>query len=171
MNRCMRLVLWAAMAAASAAGADVVFHKSKVFDSHGKDNKVDLVFLSDKRAMVVRRNVSSLTEIPYDAIDKVAYGYSQRHRVKEGAGVIIDSCGAALPLSIITCPAGVAGGPVVMLTKSKNHWLYVDYKDAFGSRQLVLMLDKSEYQTIISTTKAQTGKDVEALPEEGKKRN
>ena len=162
MNRYLSLVLLVGMAATSAAGEDAVFHKSRIFDSHGKAHEVDLVFLGESKTIVVREKISVLTHIPFDTIDKVASGYSTHHRVKEGAEVMT---GGGL-----LWPVGVVFGPALMSTKSKDHWLYVDYKDVGGAKQLVLKLDKSEYQRVIATTKARTGRDVEILPKEGKEK-
>ena len=51
-----------------------------------------------------------------------------------------------------------------MLTKSKNHWLYVDYKDTDGKpKDLKLKLDKSEYRQVLETAAQQTEKHVETL--------
>jgi hypothetical protein len=55
---------------------------------------------------------------------------------------------------------------VVMLTKSKSHFLTVEYHEGTASKELVLRLDKSEYRDILATAKEQTGKDVA-----GKKEN
>ena len=60
-----------------------------------------------------------------------------------------------------------------MLTKSKNHWLYVDYKDADGKpKDITLKLDKSEYETALKTVKELSGKDVEiTTPKKGEKKD
>src|SRR5579862_3626054 len=169
MNRYVHITLLAGMAASSAAGNDVVFHKSRTFDNHGKEHKVDLVFLGDYKAMVVREKTTIIANIPFGAIDKVAYGYAKNHRIGEGGTIMSAGCCPGLA-SIVTLPAGVLVGGGVMLTKEKKHWLYVDYKDAGGAKESVLMLDKSEYQKVITAIRAQTGRDVEILPEEGKEK-
>lgn len=169
MNRYVHFTLLVGIAAATAAGEDVVFHKSTIFDSHGKEHKVDLLFMSENKAMVEREKTTIIAYVPFGAIDKVAYGYSKRHRVKEGAQIMEPRC--ADPLSCgVMIPAGLLFGSGVMLSKEKKHWLYVDYKDAGGPKQSVLRLDRSEYQNVIAAIKAQTGKDVEMLPEEGKEK-
>jgi hypothetical protein len=175
MNRYVGIALLVGMAAASVVGEDAVFHKSTIFDSHGKERKVDLVFLSENKGMVVREKTTIVANIPFGVIDKVAYGYSKRHRVSEGAQVAAAptlipcvglECLVVAPVEAVVILTGVG----LMLTKEKKHWLYVNYKDAGASKQLVLKLDKSEYQKVIAATKAQTGKDVEILPEEGKEK-
>ena len=172
MNLYVRITLLTCMAAASAAGDDVVFHKSAIFDSHGKEHKVDLLFMGENSAMVVREKTTIVANIPFAAIDKVSYGYSKRHRIREGAEVATIrplACGGLD--CVVTTPASILFGSGVMLTKEKKHWLYVDYKDAGVPKQAVLKLDNSEYQKVIAATKTQTGRDVEMLPEEGKERN
>lgn len=58
--------------------------------------------------------------------------------------------------------ASLGAGAIVMLTKSKNHWFYVDYKDADGKPQdLTLKLDKNEYEMVLKTAKEMSGKEVE----------
>ena len=42
-------------------------------------------------------------------------------------------------------------GAVVMLTKSKNHFLTVNYQDGAAAKELILRLDKSEYRDILAT--------------------
>lgn len=163
MNRYVRIALLAGMAAALAAGEDVVFHKSQIFDSHGKEHKVDLVFLGDNSAMVVREKTTIVANIPFSVIDKVAYGYSKRRRLTEGAAVMLYP-------NVLLIPVDLLVGSALMFTKEKKHWLYVDYKDTAASKQLVLELDKSEYQKVIAATKTQTAIDVEILPEEGKEK-
>jgi len=51
---------------------------------------------------------------------------------------------------------------MLLLTKSKNHWFYVDYQDADGkAKDLTLKLDKSEYERVLKTAKEMSGKEVE----------
>ncbi len=55
-------------------------------------------------------------------------------------------------------PWGV--GAVVGLTKSKKHWLEIDFHDQDKPRALVLNLDRRDYQKVCDAAKAHTGKDV-----------
>ena len=98
--------------------------------------------------MVVRVADRDFVSIPYDKIDKLSYEYSKKHRITQGAIVMVASLGA---------------GAVVMLTKSKSHWLYVDYRQESGAATLVLRMDKKNYKTILNTAKEQTGKQVAFL--------
>ena len=78
------------------------------------------------------------------------------------AGCTGIDCIVALPMDA----AAAVAGAVVISTKEKKHWLSVDYKDIGGAREFVVQLDKSEYQRIITAIKAQSGKDVEIIPDE-----
>ncbi|MBS1789334.1 MAG: hypothetical protein JST85_16535 [Acidobacteria bacterium] len=121
------------------------FGKTKMIDAKGKEVPVTLEF--DKTGLSVKALKASVADVPYDSIDKLSYEMASRHRVKEGAVVMIASLGV---------------GAVVMMTKSKNHWFYVDYKDADGKpKDLTLKLDKSEYENVLKTAKEMSGKDVE----------
>lgn len=132
----------------STAGAEA-FVKTKVVDPKGRELPVSLEFDGGRRMMCVKLHKSNFAEVPYANVDKLAYEMASRHRVKEGAVVMIASLGA---------------GAILMATKSKNHWLYVDYKDEKGSAQtLTMKLDKSEYEKALKTAAAETGKEVTTL--------
>jgi hypothetical protein len=128
-----------------AAGHEVIFHRTQVVDAKNHQAHADLVFSSPTRTMSLRAADHVLAEIAYDHIDKISYEFSKHHRIKEGAIVMVASLGA---------------GGVVMLTKSKSHWLYVDYKENGLPKTLVLRMDKKEYKNIMITARAQTGKEV-----------
>ncbi len=130
-----------------------VFHKTKVIDAKGKEVPVDIDFDKGRQSLMVKptdkKAAENLTDVPYGSIEKLSYELSSRHRVKEGAVVMIASLGA---------------GAVVMLTKSKNHWFYVDYKEQDGTvKSLTLKLDKGEYEKVLKAAREQTGKEVEKL--------
>lgn len=142
--------------AATGAGQAQTFNKTKMIDAKGKEVSVTLAF--DKTALAVKTLKTPIADVPYASISKLSYEQASRHRVKEGAVVMIASLGI---------------GGIVMLTKSKNHWLYVDYKDADGKpKDLTLKLDKSEYETVLKTAKEMSGKDVEIItPKKGEKKD
>jgi hypothetical protein len=144
--------------ASSATAEDVTFRKSKIADAKAKERKVDLIFEGDGKAIALRQNKTAVAIVPDSAIDQLAYGYSKRHRVKEGGQVMLSGG--------ILWPAALVSGSVMMLTKTKSHWFYIDYTDVSGPRQLILRLDKSEYQKILEAAKAHTGKAVDILPEQ-----
>ena len=68
--------------------------------------------------------------------------------------------------------ASVGAGAVVMLTKSKKHYLTVGYHDGTTPKELVVRMDKSEYRNILAAAAEQTGKNVDLIgtPAAGKKR-
>jgi hypothetical protein len=128
-----------------AAADDVVFHRTQLVDGKNHETHADLIFSPSTRTLSVRVADRMLAEVPYDRIDKISYEYSKHHRVKQGAIIMVASLGA---------------GSIVMLTKSKSHWLYVDYKDNDISKSIVLRMDKKEYKNILLTAREQTGKEV-----------
>jgi hypothetical protein len=85
-------------------------------------------------------------EIPYAGVDTVTYEYAERHRIAEGAGVM-----ALSPLT----------GVILMTTKTKSHWLTIQYHEANARQEAVLQLDKSEYREVIAVLETRTGKKVE----------
>jgi len=149
---------------ASTPAKDIGFYKSKIPGTGGKEGKVDLVFQGDAKVIAVSQYGNSIALVPYSAIEKLGYSYSKRHRVKEGVQAMIGGVNGIG--SIVTFPLGVVAGSVLMVTKSKSHWFYIDYTDVSGSHEVILRLDKSEYQKILDTAKALTGKDVDMLPEQ-----
>jgi len=85
--------------------------------------------------------------IPYAAIEKFSYEFSKRHRVNEK--------------TIATAPIGI--GAVVMLTKSRTHWLEIDYRHEEITKAYVVRMDKKNYIRILDAIKAHTGKDPDIL--------
>jgi hypothetical protein len=151
MKRALSCLIMLMLSTINVARAET-FHKTKVVDAKGKEASVEVDFDKEKQSLTVsgpnKKKPESVSMVPYGAIEKLSYERSARHRVKEGAVVMIASLGA---------------GAVVMLTKSKNHWLYVDYKQDGTSKNLTLKLDKGEYEKVLKTAAEQTGKQVEKL--------
>ena len=131
-----------------ALGDDVAFNNVKLADARGKQTDASLIFNESNKAMVVKVADRDVATIPYDKIDKLSYEYSKKHRITQGAIIMVASLGT---------------GAVVMLTKSKSHWLYVDYHQDSSASTVVLRMDKKNYKKIIDTANAQTGKQVENL--------
>jgi hypothetical protein len=107
---------------------------------------VDLTIGSTQLEIVGKKpkDFGSLT-IPFASIDTITYESDTRHRIAEGA----------VPLSPV--------GAVIMTTKTTSYWLDIHYHDATGAHTAVLQLDKTEYQQVLDTLKARTGKEI---PEE-----
>ena len=80
----------------------------------GKQADANLIFSDNSKKVIVRVADRDFVTIPYDQLDKVSYEYTKKHRITEGALVMVASLGA---------------GAVVMLTSSKSHWLYMDYHE------------------------------------------
>lgn len=127
---------------------DIAYRNVKLADAKGKQTDASLLFSDSNKAMVVRVADRDFISIPFDGIDKISYEYSKKHRITQGALVMVASLGA---------------GAVVMLTKSKSHWLYVDYHQEGAPRSLVLRMDKKNYKKILDTAGTQTGKQVAFL--------
>lgn len=114
-------------------------------DKKGETIKGALAFDSVKKTMsLARADGSVAVSIPYDSIKSLLYERSSKPRYAEG--ILL-----AWPL---------------LLTKSKKHYLTVQYTDATGQGQFAIFhLDKSNYQVILATAEAQTGKKVERSEE------
>jgi hypothetical protein len=143
------------LAAANLTLADeTAFRGVKLADAKGKQTDATLIFSDDNRNIVVRVADRDFVTIPYEQVDKFSYEYTKKHRVTQGAIVMAASLGA---------------GAIVMLTKSKSHWLYIDFHEENVPKTLVLRMDKKEYQNIIQAAKTHTGKDVQFTGESGEK--
>jgi len=140
--------------ASSKPVADTTFRGVKIADAKGKQPDALLIFSDSNKKLSVRVADQDFVAIPYDQIDKVSYEYTKKHRVTQGAIVMVASLGA---------------GAVVMLTKSKSHWLYIDFHEQAASKSTVLRMDKNQYKSIIDAVKTHTGKEVAMLKEGEKK--
>lgn len=117
---------------ASGVGQAQTFRKTKMVDGKGREVPVELDFDKQMRLLTVKALTAFVVEVSYSSIEKLSYEQASRHLVKEGAILMIASLGA---------------GGIVMLTKSKNRWLYVDYKDVYNKTVgLILKLDKADLQ-------------------------
>jgi hypothetical protein len=135
---------------------ETAFNGCKLADVKGKQADARLVFSDEAKSMIVRVADRDFVTIPYESIDKVSYDYAKKHRITQGAIVMVASLGA---------------GAIVMLTKSKSHWLYVDFHEQNAPKSLVLRMDKKEYQKIFEAVKNHTGKDVQFIGQAGKNKD
>jgi urate oxidase len=149
LKRFFALLLVALLASATAFADDASFDV-KIADAKGTQSNAMLVLADSNKNVVIRIADQPLATIPYDHVDKLSYEYTKKHRITQGAIVMVASIGI---------------GAIVMVTKSKSHWLYIDYHDQTGSKTVVLRLDKKDYTTILEAVKAHTGKNVEMLGE------
>jgi len=134
-------------------GEETAFNGCKLADVKGKQAEARLIFSDDAKSVIVRSVDRDVVTIPYENIDKFSYDYAKKHRITQGAIVMVASQGA---------------GAIVMLTKSKSHWLYIDFHEQNAPKSVVLRMDKNEYQKIIAAVKTHTGKDVQFIGEAGK---
>lgn len=128
--------------------ADQASFNVKLADAKGKQADARLAFSDDNKNLSVHVADRDLVTVSYDQLDKFSYEYTKKHRITQGAVVMIASLGA---------------GAIVMLTKSKSHWLYIDYHEQNIPKSVVLRMDKGDYKKIFEAVKAHTGKDVEML--------
>ena len=128
---------------------DATFRRVKMVDAKGQQTKATLTFHDQDKSLVVQPVKGAAVTIPYDHADTFSYEYTKKHRVGVGA--------------IVLLTVSVVGGIVVMCTQSTKHWLDIDYHDSGTPRNIVLRLDKHNYQRVTDAVKTRTGKDVEFL--------
>jgi hypothetical protein len=148
MKRLISVLLIALVAINLCLAEEAAFSGVKLADARGKQVDARLIFSDTNKNLVVRVAERDLVTVPYDRLDKFSYEYTKKHRVTQGAIVMVASLGA---------------GAIVMLTKSKSHWLYIDFHEQNAPKSVVLRMDKKEYKSIFEAVKAHTGKDVEFL--------
>jgi hypothetical protein len=114
---------------------DVTFNKSG-YSSLKQPRETAVVFtIADSSLLIKSKKETKKMEsvdlkIPYPAIDSMSYEFASRHRTQEGA--------ALSGLSL-------AGGLILMSTKTKSYWLRIDYHEGDAKQSTMLRLDKSEY--------------------------
>ena len=128
--------------------ADETAFNVKLPDAKGKQAEARLIFSDDNKNLAIHVADHDLVTVPYDQLDKFSYEYTKKHRITQGALVMVASLGA---------------GAIVMLTKSKSHWLYIDYHEQSVPKSVVLRMDKGDYKKIFEAVKTHTGKEVEML--------
>jgi hypothetical protein len=133
--------------AAGAWGEDVVFHDTRLSTlDESKEARVDLT-ISDTR-LTIEEPKESPVEVPYSSIQKMTYEFDRHHRIFGGALV-----------SVLSPAAGI----IMMSTKTKSHWLVVEYDPGNGLKTVVLRLDKSNYQKVLTALESKSGKQVDSL--------
>jgi hypothetical protein len=132
---------------------DVSFSNVKLADAKGKQADAKLIFSDSTKSIVIRVSDRDLASIPYGSLDKLSYEYTKKHRIASGAVIMVFSLGA---------------GAVVMLTKSKSNWLYIDFHEQDAKKTFVLKLEKKDLQKIFDAAKTHTGKEVIDLGNAGK---
>lgn len=133
----------------SARADDVTFSKSRYSSvKQPKESDVALTITDSKLVIRGKKDNDLNLEIPFSSIDAMSYELAARHRTGEGASLAMLSPGAGL---------------VLMATKTKSHWLDIEYHQGDAKQLTILRLDKSEYEKVISTLEARTGKHIATL--------
>jgi hypothetical protein len=148
MKRIVSVLLIVLVAINLGIAEETAFSGVKLADAKGKQADARLIFSDSNKNLVVRVADRDFVTVPYDQLDKFSYEYTKKHRVTQGAIVMVASLGA---------------GAIVMLTKSKSHWLYIDFHEQGAPKSMVLRIDKKEYKNIFEAVKTHTGKEVEFL--------
>lgn len=146
MRRIIAVLLTALVMGNLSIAEETAFNGVKLADAKGKQADARLIFSDTNKNVVLRVADRDFVAIPYDQLDKFSYEYTKKHRITQGAVVMVASLGA---------------GAIVMLTKSKSHWLYIDFHEQGVPKNLVLRMDKKEYKRIFEAVKTHTGKEVE----------
>lgn len=127
------------------------FSKIK-YSSLKQPKEVDVILsITDSKILIKAKGKKGSgidMEIPYSSIEAMSYELAARHRVAEGAAVMALSLGA---------------GAILMATKTKSHWLDIQYHEGDAKQLTVLQLDKSEYKAVIAALEAKTGKHIAVL--------
>ncbi len=153
MKGIVSVVLMIFLSVSLSLAEETAFRGVKLADAKGKQADASLIFSDNNKNVVVRVADRDFLTMPYDQIDKFSYEYTKKHRVTQGALVMVASLGV---------------GAIVMLTKSKSHWLYIDFHEQTNAKTVVLRMDKNEYKKIFDAVKTHTGKEVEFLGDAGK---
>src|SRR5262249_25141589 len=98
---------------------DVSFDKTKYSSVKQTRESPVILTITDSKILIMakkkdKKNPVPDLEIPFSSIDSLTYEQSVRHRVSEGMGM--------MPISIAT-------GAVIMSTKTKSHWLDIEYHE------------------------------------------
>ncbi len=154
MKRVISVVLMIFAVFSLSYAEETAFRSVKVADAKGKQADASLIFSDTNKDVVIRVADRDFVTIPDDQLDKVSYEYTKKHRITQGAIVMVASLGA---------------GAIVMLTESKSHWLYLDFHEQNVPKTVVLRMDKHAYKDIIAAVTTHTGKEVQFLGNGGKK--
>lgn len=147
MQRIVRCLLFTIIATCLSLADNATFQRVQLPDTKGHLTKAVLTFNDEHKAIEVQPVKGNSVSVPYSQIDKCSYEYTQRHRVNEA--------------TVATAPIGV--GLVMMLTRSKSHWLEIDYHNDEQPHAFVLRMDKHNYIRILDALKAHAGIDAEIL--------
>ena len=143
------LIGGAVLAAGAAVPTSLTFDKVVFYEHQGEEERErDARLILDPVAKVLRFAADDAGEepavyarIPYANVTKVVYEKSSHRRYT----------------------AGVLVSPLLFFTKSKKHWLTIEFKDVPGLPQgfVYARLHKDNFREILSALRAGTGIEVE----------
>ncbi len=137
--------LWLPMVALvpTVQAQDATFRKTR-YSSLKQPKEADVILtVADSKILIKGKKENGINmEIPFSSIDSMSYEVAARHRVAEGA---------------------MLGSLLLMTTKTKSHWLDIESREGNAKQLTTLRLDKSEYQQVIATLEAKTGKSIATL--------
>src|SRR5947207_1095533 len=103
--------------------------------------------ISGRQALVFHAGKSDLT-IPYDKINVIEYGQNVSRRYA----------------------AAVLVSPLLLLSKSRKHFVTLEYVDSEGKQQaLVFRTDKRDIRGLLAALEARTGRRIEFQDDEARK--
>ena len=148
MKKVLPVLAAVILSTTAAMAEETVFRDIQFPSSKGKLANASLTFSDETKAITVRVADGREITIPYDQIEKFSYEYTKKHRLKQGAAVALLSPGT---------------GIIIAFTKSKSHWLDIDYREQNAPSVLILRLDKRDYQKVCDAARMHTGKEVAML--------
>ena len=148
MTKILSALLAVALLTKLTLAEETSFKRIKVPDPKGHQHKAVLTFSDADMAIEIRPIKGAAVDIPYAQIDRFSYEFTRKHRIKQGAIVMV---------------ASIPGGAIVMMTRSRSHWLEIDYFDQEIPKAYVVRMDKHDYLHILNAVKTHTGKDAEIL--------
>jgi hypothetical protein len=144
----IRSLILMILVAGLATAEEITFSDIQIPSVKGELTNASLTFSDNSQQVIVRISDGRLFTVPYVQIDNISYEYTKKHRFKQGAAIAMLSPGT---------------GIILAFTKSKNHWLEIDFHDKSAPSALVLKLDKRDYRKVCDTAKVHTGKQVATL--------
>jgi hypothetical protein len=147
MAQRLAVLLWACVALAGDPGASVRIAGGTVAGL--KSKQAGRIELTGPDAMVFRDRRHGNLSVPYDRVHTLEYGQRVSRRYAE---------------AILISPA-------LLLAKSRKHFVTVGFTDAEGRRQaLVFEVGKRDVRALLAGLEAKTGRRVEYLDGEARKR-
>ena len=142
--RALVLLLSALLAAPAADGIRIQFVGGTLPGLSKSNARLDL---TGRQALVIHDGKSQLA-IPYDKVDMIEYGQNVNRRYL--AAVLIS--------------------PILLLSKSRKHFVTLAYVDADGKHQaLVFRAGKGDIRGLLASLEARTGRRIEFQDDEARK--